>query len=493
MRSPSPDVVDDFLRGHSSIPDEGTFSTGTAFGDWRITAFVAKGGNGEVYRVQNRISGQAAALKVLVAASDPVKRERFLREVKLLERLKGSHFPRLFATGELDGFPYFVIEFLEPVELPKTDRAIARYLLEVCEAVGMVHRLGYIHRDLKPQNILRREDGTLVLIDYGLVKPIMPESTPREDSLSIVDGRPVGVGTPKYAAPEQFAGGEISPATDIHALGVLAENLLGDQTCLHKWRSGILSASSWRQIIRRATSSIVSERYQSVDDFAAAIRSRNRGTWMLRIGLLSAILALSAIGGWIWWVNGGEEQYRWARLCDIVVTNRVEQVLVREIMHVRTNSTFGVIQDDKAGVLRLGTKDYVTQEPERHFEARAKEVRVTMLRLNNGKFKFEKPIRIGPGEYWIEGPGVLDAVLQGPTGTIVRLHRCIVTNRTEVAYPQNGIRYELEHLADLSLPNLSDENWRRYIEPFDGAYNRVKFGKGARFEMSEQDMLNLDR
>ena len=489
MRSPSPDVVDDFLRGHSSIPDEGTFSTGTAFGDWRITAFVAKGGNGEVYRVENRISGQAAALKVLVAASDVTKRERFLREVKLLERLKGPYFPRLFATGELDGFPYFVIEFLEPVELPKADHTIAHYLQQVCEAVGAVHRLGYVHRDLKPQNILCREDGTLVLIDYGLVKEIASAPSPKEDSLSIVDGRPVGVGTPKYAAPEQFAGGDITPATDIHALGVLAEKLL--EQCNRG--GGVLARAEWKNIIRRATSSIVSERYQSVDDFAAAIRNRNRGTWMLRIGLLSAILALSAIGGWIWWVNGGEERYRWARLCDTVVTNRVEQVLVREIMHIRTNSTFGVIQDDKAGVLRLGTNDYVTQEPERHFETRTKKVRVTMLRLNNGKFKFEKPIEIGPGEYWIEGPGSLDAVLQGPTGTIVRLHRCIVTNRTEVAYPPNGIRYELEHLADLSFPNLSDENWRRYIEPFDSAYNRVTFGKGARFEMSEQDMLNLDR
>ena len=99
MRSPSPDVVDDFLRGHSSIPDEGMFSTGTAFGDWRITAFVAKGGNGEVYRVQNRISGQAAALKVLVAASDPVKRERFLREARLLGQLRAVGTVPMWSSG----------------------------------------------------------------------------------------------------------------------------------------------------------------------------------------------------------------------------------------------------------------------------------------------------------------------------------------------------------------------------------------------------------
>ena len=106
---------------------------------------------------------------------------------------------------------------------------------------------------------------------------------------------------------------------------------------------------------------------------------------------------------------------------------------------------------------------------------------------------FVRPINLAKGVYRVEGPGELTADFFGPTGTMVRLSHCIVTNRTEVAYPQNGIRYELENLADLSLPNLSDENWRRYIEPFDSAYNRVTFGKGARFEMSEQDMLNLDR
>ena len=472
----APDVVDDFLRSHSSILEESAFPTGTAFGEWRITAFVAKGGNGEVYRVENQVSGEVGALKVLVAASDATKRERFLREARLLRRLKGPHFPRLFASGEIDGHPYFVIEFLEPVELPKADRTIARYLLEVCEAVGAVHRLGYVHRDLKPQNILRREDGTLVLIDYGLVKEVASVPSPKENSLSIVDGRPVGVGTPKYAAPEQFAGGDITPATDIHALGVLAEKLLGDQMCLHKWRSGILSASSWRKIIRRATSSIVSERYQSVEDFAAAIRSRNRGTWMLRIGLLAVTLALAAIGGRIWWVNGGEEQYRWAQLCETVVINEMREVVLWETL--QTNVVGGV-QHILPGA--RATKKVPVR------------VECTTVRLGKEKHEFVRPIKLKKGEYRIEGLGLLSADLSGPTGTVVRLSHCMITNRTEVAYPQNGIRYILDGMADLSFPNLSDENWRRYIEPFDAAYNCVTFGKGARFEMSEQDMLNLDR
>ena len=116
-----------------------------------------------------------------------------------------------------------------------------------------------------------------------------------------------------------------------------------------------------------------------------------------------------------------------------------------------------------------------------------------MVRLGKGKHEFVRPIKLEKGEYRIKGPGWLSADLSGPSGTIVRLSHCIVTNRTEVAYPQNGICYILEGMADLSLPNLSNENRRRYIEPFDGSCNRVKFGKGTQFEMSEQDMLDLDR
>ena len=86
----------------------------------------------------------------------------------------------------------------------------------------------------------------------------------------------------------------------------------------------------------------------------------------------------------------------------------------------------------------------------------------------------------------------MNADISGPTGTIVRLCHCIVTNRSAVAYPQNGIRYILEGMAELSFPNLSRKNMRRYIEPFDGKINRVTFGKGMQFEISEAAMLELD-
>ena len=133
---------------------------------------------------------------------------------------------------------------------------------------------------MKPTNILfRRKTGEPVIVDLGLAKSVDVPIVP--DGVSIVDGKAVGVGTPEYAAPEQFMGGDITPAADIHALGVLAEKLINGGT-------GFLSAFEWKWIIRRATSSIASERYQSVDAFAAAIRRRH---W-LRNGLVGAGVAV---------------------------------------------------------------------------------------------------------------------------------------------------------------------------------------------------------
>ena len=166
--------------------------------------------------------------------------------------------------------------------LPSADRAVAQYLLKVCVGVGRLHSLGLVHRDIKPQNILQRgETGEPVLIDFGLVKAVTLPVAHRGESLSIVNGKAVGVGTPRYAAPEQFAGGEISPAADIHALGILANDCFGGNP-----------PRCWARIIRRSTSSIPSQRYGSVAQFAKAIRHRH---WVNLLVLL--LLAVSVVLG----------------------------------------------------------------------------------------------------------------------------------------------------------------------------------------------------
>ena len=260
----------------------GSFAAGTVFGDWRLTAFIAKGGTSEVYCAEHVALGTSAAVKVLVEPLTGPRQARFLREAKLLAELNSPSFPAFHGYGEANGRPYIAEELLEPGELPTGDGPRARYLLALCGGLKALHARGVVHRDLKPANILFRKTGEPVIVDLGLAKSV--EMPLVSDGVSIVDGKAVGVGTPEYAAPEQFTGGDITPAADIHALGVLAEKLI-------RGGDGVLSASPWRRIIRRATSSIASERYQSVDAFAAAIRRRH---W-LRNGMLSGV-CLAAVG-----------------------------------------------------------------------------------------------------------------------------------------------------------------------------------------------------
>ena len=270
----------EFCAVHAPVTDGGSFPAGTVFGDWRVTAFIGRGGNGEVYCAEHVALGTSAAVKVLVRKDERAK-HRFVREAALLAKMRSNAFPRFMAFGEANGCPYLAMELLEPGELPTGDRAVAKFMLKVCEAVGELHGLGYVHRDIKPGNVLWRNDGSArlhaaaipVLADLGIVKEINPANSRIADSQFTVGG----VGTPGYGAPEQMERCEATTASDIHALGVLADRCFGGNP-----------PRAWKRIIERATSSISAHRYPSVSAFARAIRWRN-------LPLVAAVCASFAI------------------------------------------------------------------------------------------------------------------------------------------------------------------------------------------------------
>lgn len=275
------DDLFDFLTRHEPIIEPRTFADGYLLGDWRITAYLGKGGSGEVYHVENVTSGKIAATKVLVR-QDEAARERFRREVEIVASAESPSLVRYYTSGEADGYPYLITELLDRRPLPHADGEVARYVIAVCAGVAELHRHGFVHRDIKPANVLFRKDGSPVLIDFGLAKRIEQSPAPTQDSVSIVDGRAVGVGTPRYAAPEQFNGGEVSPATDIHALGMLANECFGGRP-----------PRIWRTIIRRSTSSIPAQRYADVAAFSRAVRRRN---WLRNvICMISGLIALAGM------------------------------------------------------------------------------------------------------------------------------------------------------------------------------------------------------
>ena len=226
-----------------------------------------------MYRVVNAQNGEIAALKVFARKPDAddgvtvVAKARFLREIRFLSANAYSSFPRFLAEGETDGRPWYVMELLEDRSLPSDDAGVADFILKISRSVQLLHSMGFVHRDIKPGNIMYRSDGTPVLVDMGLLKRVgsTEDFIARKDPvLSVVDGKAVGVGTPRYAAPEQFNGGEISPAADIHALGML----------INECFKGELKGC-WERIVARATSSIPERRYRDVSEFMRAVRHRH--------------------------------------------------------------------------------------------------------------------------------------------------------------------------------------------------------------------------
>ena len=270
--------------GEAAGDGERLWREGREVGEWTVAGFVGRGGSAEVYCARHRRLGKPAVLKVLWRGeSGP--RERFERETRFLMEAPGPAFPAFFGAGVEEGRPWIAMELLEEYPLPHKDADVAAYLLDVARGVAELHRRGWVHRDLKPRNILRRADGHAVLVDFGLLKrageTAAGETAAGRVSPSVVDGAEVGVGTPGYAAPEQFAGGAPTPATDVHALGILAEECFGGKP-----------PRAWERIIRKATASLPRQRYPDAMVLSRAIHHRH---WQRNATVVAALCLLLAV------------------------------------------------------------------------------------------------------------------------------------------------------------------------------------------------------
>jgi serine/threonine-protein kinase len=185
-----------------------------------------------VFKGRDVKKGRVVAVKFLRCDDEtiPSAPQRFRREVHCLANLRHPNIVAAYESGVADGVPYLVTEYLSGGTLtqklkgaPLPPREAAQLLETMARTVQFFHGSGFIHRNLKPQNILFTADGTPKLIDFGLA--LMPgrEKDPAEEEGAVV-------GTPLYMAPEQAEGRmkDIGPATDVYALGaVLYECLTG--------------------------------------------------------------------------------------------------------------------------------------------------------------------------------------------------------------------------------------------------------------------------
>ena len=272
------DNFDNWLaeRGREVPEDDGRLLPGTLVGDYRIIALLGRGGFADVYRASGK-DGESVAVKMLHKLDDK-SRARFVRESEILSQIKHRNIPRLLSFGCCGDRPYMVTELLKGYELPSSDHRVAVFLRQIMSAVEELHRHGFIHRDIKPTNILARDDGTPVLIDFGLASPISALQREKE-ALSIEDDKKVAVGTPGYSAPEQFSGLPAGKEADVHAIGALIAEC---------YPSGM--PGCWNGIHLKATTSNPKSRYQTVHELRMAVNMRH---WRK---VVASALAVALIG-----------------------------------------------------------------------------------------------------------------------------------------------------------------------------------------------------
>jgi serine/threonine-protein kinase len=195
-------------------------------GRYRLDHRLGEGGMSVVWRAHDEVLDRAVAVKVLIAgAAAP---ERIVAEAKIAARLSHPHVASVYDFGEsADGVPYIVMELLQGgtlgerlAEGPLGMNAALRVCAEVASALAAAHAEGLVHRDVKPANIVLTPGGAKV-VDFGIAA-----SAGAVEELDV--DRPL-IGTPAYLAPERLIGGEVVPASDVYALGLLLYRLLSQR------------------------------------------------------------------------------------------------------------------------------------------------------------------------------------------------------------------------------------------------------------------------
>lgn len=195
---------------------------------YRRVRRLAAGPVSELYLAE---SEQAGALVVLKVARDQrVENDldssfrRFLQEYEIVQRIRHPGVVRLYDLGVSDQHAYLVMEYFREGDLRRrmrtevTPREALRITLEIARALDGIHNAGVLHRDLKPGNVMIRDDGSLALIDFGLAKDAAL-------AMEVTDHGTI-FGTPHYMSPEQGHGERIDARSDLYSLGVMLFEML---------------------------------------------------------------------------------------------------------------------------------------------------------------------------------------------------------------------------------------------------------------------------
>ncbi len=192
---------------------------------YRVHRKIGKGGMATVFLATQTSFDRKVALKIIAdsAMGGRQRAEQFMQEARIVGGFSHPHIVPVYDVGRIEQFHYLAMDYLQGGDLVSWIRGglqpdeCEQIIVQVAKALHFAHGKGYIHRDVKPDNILFREDNSPVLTDFGIAQPLNAGSDER---------RRLVVGTPSYMSPEQIRGQSIDSRTDLYSLGILFYQML---------------------------------------------------------------------------------------------------------------------------------------------------------------------------------------------------------------------------------------------------------------------------
>ena len=254
----------------SSITAFLSLQPGVIFGGrYEILSVLGQGGMGAVYQARDRELDRLIALKVIrpELATDPAILQRFKQELILARNITHKNVVRIYDLGESDGIRFITMEFVDGEDMRTMLRQHGKFsakeaipmIEQVCRALDSAHSEGVIHRDLKPQNIMRDKQGRIVVMDFGLARSLGDSGMTQTGAI---------VGTMEYMSPEQALGSQLDQRSDIFSVGLIFYELLTGKSPYHadtaiaslmrRTREVAKPASDVENTVPRSLSAIVS-------------------------------------------------------------------------------------------------------------------------------------------------------------------------------------------------------------------------------------------
>jgi serine/threonine protein kinase/tetratricopeptide (TPR) repeat protein len=314
---------------------------GKTFGPYQIVAKLGEGGMGEVYRALDTRLNRTIAIKILPPdlAGDSDRLRRFKQEAEAASALNHPNILTIHDIGDEAGVAFIVMELVQGQTLrglmadgQLPPRRVAHIAHQIAEGLSEAHAAGIVHRDLKPENVMVSGIDRVKIVDFGLAKLKRPDGPERSQTVTRTGGTAAGMvlGTVGYMSPEQASGRDADHRSDQFAVGLIAyEALTGRRPFARPTAAQTMAATIEADpepvdranpevpahlalVIHRCLEKNPANRYESTRDLARDLQhvasaghaltpsrgQRSLPVWM--IATAAALLAATAIGGWLW-------------------------------------------------------------------------------------------------------------------------------------------------------------------------------------------------